>query len=131
MTNEQKMRVRELRAAGYGYVKTAREIGLSENTVRSFCRRNGLTGDMAEQKDAGHVCLCCGKPVEQVPGRKEKKFCSDSCRMKWWNCHRDMVNRKAVNKFVCKHCGGEFNAYGNADRKYCSHACYVADRFGR
>lgn len=32
-----------------------------------------------------HHCLCCGKEVVQPGGRKEKKFCSDKCRNKWWN----------------------------------------------
>ena len=29
----------------------------------------------------------------------------------------------------CARCGKPFTAYGNAGRKYCSHSCYIADRF--
>ncbi len=135
MTDIQKDRIREMRADGYGYVKIARELGLSENTVKSFCRRKGLNGAVADLKalpgDAGNgVCLCCGAEVQQVPGRKAKKFCSDKCRNKWWNSHLDLVDRKAHYEFVCACCNKPFTAYGNAGRKYCSHACYVADRFG-
>jgi endogenous inhibitor of DNA gyrase (YacG/DUF329 family) len=68
--------------------------------------------------------------VAQNSGRKEKKFCSDKCRMTWWNRHLDKVKRKAVYEYICPHCGKPFTVYGNSHRKYCSHECYVADRFG-
>jgi hypothetical protein len=29
---------------------------------------------------------------------------------------------------VCVHCGKEF--HGRSGRKYCSHRCYIAERFG-
>lgn len=77
-----------------------------------------------------HHCLCCGKEVVQPRGRKEKKFCSDKCRNKWWNSNLDKVNRKANYEFICPHCKKLFSAYGNKNRKYCSHACYIEDRFG-
>lgn len=52
-----------------------------------------------------------------------KKFCSDRCRMKWWNSHLDQVQRKANYDFVCPVCKKPFTVYGNANRKYCSHEC--------
>lgn len=45
-----------------------------------------------------HVCKFCGKEVHQNPGRKEKKFCDDKCRMAYWNSHQDKVERKAILK---------------------------------
>jgi hypothetical protein len=33
--------------------------------------------------------------------------------------------------FTCIACGKRFSAYGKADRKYCSHECYINDRFYR
>ncbi len=136
MTDRQKERIRQMRADGYGYMKIAQELGISENTVKSFCRRKGLNGAAAADTAAPSVdgdkgiCPCCGAEVRQNPGRKEKKFCSDKCRNKWWNSHLDQVERKAHYEFVCACCKKPFTAYGNAGRKYCSHACYVADRFG-
>ena len=44
MTNEQKLQIARLRRDGYGYVKIAQILGISNNTVKSFCRRNHLTG---------------------------------------------------------------------------------------
>lgn len=87
MTNEQRMIVSALRAQGMGYGAIARKVGISENTVKSFCRRNAQKEDKPVTGADEHQCLCCGTPVAQNAGRKEKKFCSDKCRNKWWNAH--------------------------------------------
>ncbi len=135
MTDTQKDRIRQMKAGGFGYIKIARELGLPENTVKSFCRREGLNGKVPDKgapvPEAGiGTCPCCGAKVEQNPGRKAKKFCSDKCRNKWWNSRLDQVERKAHYEFVCAYCKKPFTAYGNAGRKYCSHECYIKDRFG-
>ena len=125
MTKEQKQRIRELKSAGLGYVRISRDLGIPENTVKSFLRRN--TTPVRVEK---FVCKCCGRSVEQNPGRKEKKFCSDRCRMKWWNSHPELIQRKAVHEFNCPTCGRRFSVYGKRLRKYCCHQCYIEDRFG-
>lgn len=134
MTDAQRIEIGNLRDAGLGYKKIAEQMGLSENTVKTYCRRHGLGGNKSQgiKVVAGkkHVCLCCGVKVEQNPGRKEKKFCSDKCRNKWWNGNLDKVNKKAIYDHECAFCKKPFTAYGNANRKYCSHECYIADRFG-
>ena len=38
--------------------------------------------------------------------------------------------RKAMYEYTCPTCGSTFYAYGNRSRKYCSHECYIAARFG-
>lgn len=135
MTEEQKKETQKLRETGYGYTKIAQLLGLSENTVKSYCRRKGLNGVALKETvipddRERHFCLNCGTEVLQNPGRKQKKFCSDKCRNKWWNSHLNEVSRKAVYEFICPYCKKSFTAYGNKNRKYCSHACYIADRFG-
>ena len=133
MTDEQKMQITILRQRGIGYAKIAKTLNTSENTVKSFCRRNNLTGTYEVKKEVPEgvrLCKYCGREVMQNPGRKEKKFCSDTCRAKWWNSHLDQVKRKAIYEFECAFCKKKFTAYGNANRKYCSHKCYLADRFG-
>ena len=47
MTDRQKDRIRQMRADGCGYMKIVQELGISENTVKSFCRRKGLNGAAA------------------------------------------------------------------------------------
>ena len=105
MTNEQRMIVSSLRAQGMGYGAIARKVGISENTVKSFCRRNAQKEDKPVTGAGEHRCLCCGAPVAQNAGRKEKKFCSDKCRNKWWNAHLDKVDRRAIREVTCAGCG--------------------------
>ena len=132
MTNEQRMIVSSLRAQGMGYGAIARKVGISENTVKSFCRRNAQKAETTQldMQNREHRCLCCGAPVIQHAGRKEKKFCSDKCRNEWWNSHLDKVDRRAIREVTCANCGRTFSVYGRAERKYCSHACYIQHRFG-
>lgn len=131
MTEEQKKQIKDLRMKGVGYKKIAQYIGLSENTVKSFCRRTAMQKqEMAAPIKSDSVCECCGKTMAQIPGRKKRRFCSDACRQKWWNRHLHLVQRKAVYRLKCRHCGRDFEVYGNSRRKYCSHACYIAERFG-
>ena len=133
MTNAEKTKIEQMRKEGMGYSRIAKALGLSNNTVKSFCRRNNLTGVYEEPKELPEgvrLCKCCGTQIKQTEGRKEKKFCSDACRTKWWNTHLDQVKRKAIYEYECAYCKKPFTAYGNAHRKYCSHKCYLADRFG-
>ena len=75
-------------------------------------------------------CKYCGAMILEIPGRKEKKFCSDDCRNRWWNKHLAEATRKNMSNYVCPACGKTFSAYGKRNRKYCSHECYITDRFG-
>ena len=38
---------------------------------------------------------------------------------------------KANYEFVCPNCKKHFVCYGNKNRKYCCHDCYLEDRYGR
>lgn len=135
MTDIQRAQVIKLRTAGNSYGSIARTVGISLNTVKSFCRRNNIT----EKSDApvpviltGEITLCenCGREIRQIAKQKKKRFCCDKCRNEWWNTHLDKVQRKTVYEFKCPHCGKAFSIYGDSRRKYCSHECYIADRFG-
>lgn len=114
--------ITKLRQAGYSYKEIADALKISINTVKSFCRRNGLTGTSEKKK---HICINCGAEIDEG-----KKFCSSKCRQDWWNNNLDKVDRKAYYHFTCSYCHKPFNAYGNKNRKYCSHECYIKDRFG-
>ncbi len=130
MTKEQKAIISSMRDKGVGYGTIARRLGISENTVKSYCRRRVQKKQTVQQDNIEHRCLYCGVPVKQNEGRKEKKFCSDKCRNKWWNSHLDMVDRRAIREITCANCGKTFTVYGNAPRKYCCHECYIEHRFG-
>ncbi len=134
MDGYQKEQIRSLRSEGRSYAEIARLVDVSRDAVISFCRRNGLQ----EIKEPVRIpttehtdgCRECGRPLVQVEGMKRRVFCSKECRVKWWKEHPERLNQKAVYQYTCPHCGKPFSAYGNAKRKYCSHACYIADRFG-
>lgn len=66
----------------------AEMLCLPLNTVKSYLRRHPKTED-------AHICPQCGKAVTQNKGRKEKRFCSDRCRMGWWSAHQSEMNKKA------------------------------------
>lgn len=133
MTNEQREKIEILRRQAYGYTAIANAVGLSKDNVKAFCRTHGLAGVMATSNARVSVlqecCLNCGRLISQQPGVKRKKFCCPKCRTEWWNAHPDYVKQKAIYHFTCPVCGKDFTAYGNAKRKYCSHACYITARF--
>ena len=135
VTNEQKLQIRKLRKENCSYSNIASTLGVTLSAVKGYCQRNGLAGVRAvtEPTPEPSVSCCknCGKEVIQRPGIKEIKFCSGSCRQAWWNDHLDLVSRKAVYEYTCACCGKPFSAYGNSHRKYCSHSCYIEERYGR
>ena len=141
MTSLQKEQVRRMRREGISYSKIAESLGLSENTVKSYCKRNNLRvvstptkvelPNTESETETFEFCKNCGKPIEQRPGMKPRKFCSDKCRTTWWNSHLDQVSRKSVYHLECAACGKPFDSYGNKNRKYCTHACYIKDRFSK
>ena len=119
MTDSVKNEIVQLRRSGMGYGRISRQLGIPLSTLKSYCRRNNLLG-----RAGGKVCMQCGHPLEQVPHRKKKKFCSDVCRITWWNHHTNLMQVNAV----CAHCGKAF--HGRNGCKYCSHQCYIEERFG-
>ena len=125
MTTTQKEKIAMLRNKGKSYTTVAAELGLSENTIKSYCRRNNLGESyINKKKQTADTCGNCGNLLNHTSGAKKKRFCSDRCRMVWWNSHPEAVNRKAVYHFTCPVCNTDFESYGNSRRKYCSGACF-------
>ena len=113
--------INEMRLQGKSPTEIAWALGISVNTIRTHIRRH-------PEIDGGKPCKNCGKPILQPLGRKEKLFCSDKCRMAWWNGHREQVRKKAYYTIVCFQCGKEFESYGKKDRKFCCRDCYLQSR---
>ena len=77
MTDKEKAQVMKTRVAGMGDGKIAQELGLSQNTVKSYCRRH-TTDDApvvaSELIGATTACEHCGKPIQQIAKQKKKEF---------------------------------------------------------
>lgn len=130
MNAQQKALLQRMRDDGVGYAAIAQELGISRNTIKSYCRRNNLGILKNTAPDMSHLCKQCGKPLKLIPKHKPKKFCNDKCRLTWWSANKNMLHKKAVYRLTCAGCGKTFESYGNKNRKYCSHHCYIIDRFG-
>lgn len=138
MTEIEKQQIHDLRLKGIGYKAIAAVLGISRDSIRGYCIRNGLDGDSkvvamnVEDRIKNHLlCACCNKPIKQNNRGRTRKFCSDECRRKWWKDNPQARTKKesATYKFTCPHCGQEFTSYGNTKRKYCSHNCFIRSRF--
>ena len=100
MNDRQKQRIRVLRGLGKGYKAIAKDMELTLNRVRCYCRYHGLTGYASKQmfgvnrkkavkkpKPVSGDCKNCGSEIyhhDSVPGRK-RKFCCEQCRYAYWN----------------------------------------------
>jgi len=144
LNQEQKDDILKLRKKGYGYKSISGIVKINRDVVRDLCKRNGLGGFLGYGKSVPMEskkeiptkqtsCERCGEPINILERRGRKaRFCSDSCRRKWWYENQDKKDRResAWYSFVCLYCGKDFKAYGNRTRKYCSRKCSVEHRYG-
>ena len=116
MTNQQRDQILTMKARGYGYKKIAKELDISENTIKSVLRR----------KSDEPRCKNCGEVLHNTSGHRQKVFCCGKCRYAYW---RKNSSSKGTVKSICLKCEAEFSDYSYRRRKYCSHSCYIADRY--
>jgi len=67
MNQQQKEKIIKMRRDGLSYSKISTALGISENTVKSFCRRNNLGSANKEfffQRD-GILCRQCKPPLSR------------------------------------------------------------------
>ena len=100
MTEQQKITIRNLREQNFSYIAIARAMSLTVSTVKSYCQRNGLAGNRKESfkyqadnlKALPTFCRCCGSQIFQKEKVKRRIFCSDECRVTWWNSLRNWLS---------------------------------------
>ena len=129
MTSNQQQAIRDMRKLGVPITSIASELGLSANTVKSFCHRDNSDHPGSPIEMSHNLCKYCGSLLAHRPGSKKKLFCSDKCRYTWWNRNRPYYRNKNEYKLNCFHCGTEFLST-NKKKKFCSRDCYVCSRFG-
>ena len=124
MTQEQKILILHYREQHMTYRQIGEKLGLSPDTVKTFCRRKRAQSERTEESVQAQ-CRNCGAPVHLLPGRRERLFCSPACRTAYWRKH----NLLGGTPRYCAGCDALLTG-GSASRKYCSHACYIRHRFG-
>lgn len=78
MTNIEKENIRRLRNQGLQFNEISDELGISLNSIKSYCRRENI------QAGEKSFCKQCGKPVLQNINKRKKEFCCPRCRLKYW-----------------------------------------------
>ena len=129
MNLEQKQRVSQMRHKGMSYLQIASDLGVSENTIKSYCRRNNLGTVKGSRNEICTDCKRCSKPLAQGRKGHPSKFCSEECRRKWWKDNAGQLIKNAWYTITCTGCDKVFESYGNSNRKYCSHGCFINYRF--
>ena len=87
MTKQEKGQIELLRTSGYSYGEIAKMLTLTRSTVSNYCLRNDISApdkDIAQALSYGYrLCPNC-KRLFEVQNQKSKQFCSDICRVKYW-----------------------------------------------
>ena len=104
MTNEQKQAIASMRDSGVPITSIAQQLGLSVNTIKSYCKRHGIHSGNQSSKNI-LFCLQCHKEIPQAEHRKAKKFCSDKCRQLWWAENTALIPRDSQIERICPVCG--------------------------
>jgi len=78
MTTQEKQQILRLNEQGLGYKAIALKLNISKNTVASVIRRNN--GSIIVED----LCPFCGGQIIQTKGHRQRKFCSDTCRKRYW-----------------------------------------------
>jgi len=119
MTKQEKEQIKKMRLEGYGYGKIAQVLNIPKSTISSFC----IT--LMSQPS---LCLDCNKRLKQATGHRQKKYCSDKCRMNYWKSHKDEIKRSLDYSVECSHCHRVFFTYQSLNRKYCSRDCFLKNK---
>ena len=125
MNPHEKKMIRALRENGKSYASIAAELELSVNSIKAYCHRKNIISLVEFGR-----CPRCGALISPEEVRRNRRYCSDICRYSWNYAHRLLSDRNAVEK-KCACCQRPFFSYPSSHRKYCSHDCYIADRYDK
>ena len=133
ITELQRQQIISMRQRGATYVEIGAAVGMPSGTVKTYCWRRGIVPIGPKEKARSippERCLNCGKRLQQEPKKKPRKFCCVRCCETWWNNNRMSFESKSRCHIFCAYCGTEFEKYKNSAKRYCSHQCYINNRYG-
>ncbi len=77
----------------------ADKLNIPVGTVKSkiFRYKNKITNKInivnTNEVSLDKHCRTCGKEIKSIAGKKEKQFCSDYCRVKYWRMQKNDKKR--------------------------------------
>ena len=116
------------RSDGQSMGQISKNTGIPVSTVKSYFRRH-RPEEKTKKAAPAEFCQQCGQGIKNQGRGKPKRFCSDKCRRAWWKANRELSGSQATLKLKCIYCGKTFGSYESRNRKYCSHDCFISDRF--
>lgn len=122
MRKQEKDKIIKLRMEGLGYGKIATILNLPKSTISSFCK----TLDQISS-----VCLLCGTKLKQTAGHRQKKFCSNNCKLSYYKQNKNEIRRRPNYEVDCACCHHKFFTYKSLNRKYCSWDCFLKSKAKR
>ena len=78
MTQKLKDKIRSLRLSGVGYGSIAKQLNIPEDTVKTHCRRNGLTGQITLSKE-GPTTMTTTYAPSPSPKNKRASYKHTAC----------------------------------------------------
>lgn len=126
MTKHEITAVSRLQRYGLDYRQIWEITGIDKETIRTFMRRHPVIEVTPVETDG--FCRSCGKPISYKAGHRLKMYCGTSCRVQFWNSHRDCIHHRTWRSYTCLFCGKVFKADRRREHKYCSRACYYDAR---
>ncbi|MCM1007902.1 MAG: sigma-70 region 4 domain-containing protein [Ruminococcus flavefaciens] len=118
MTNIEKNVIISMNDKGMSVAEISEILKISKNTIKSYLQR----------KKTADVCLNCGAVLTHTPHKKRKKFCSDKCRMHYWNVHQNEMTHTNSVIIQCEVCGKDVLSYRKKPRRFCSRECAAKGR---
>ena len=128
MTHKEIETINRMLADGIKITEISKATGICANTIKTHYRRHRAAIDkLTVSPESLIMCKGCNKPIAKNSVGKPKQFCSDKCRMSWWNSHRELVKHGSAYYKKCAYCGKEYIS-NNKSGKYCSRECFANAR---
>ena len=131
MDKRQIEEIQELRKSGKSMGRISKETGIPVSTVKSHFRRHELATVGKIKTSPGATCAQCGKVLKNKSRGKPKRFCCEPCRRTWWKENPSLSKAATKHQVTCITCGKIFGSFESRNRKYCSHECFIKNRFGK
>ena len=100
MTKEEKRTIGDLRRMGLSFIKISKITGMNLSTIKSFCKRNGLSTAELEREKNMNLCKMCHKPFEPGTAHRKKEFCCNKCAALFAYYRKKALSQITHNKDV-------------------------------